>query len=134
MVRMISADWQSTPSAPPVKYSVTLVPASVVPCQSFFQRYVPWVLLIALPGKLMRTMAGESAGCTYHLKTSPPDRFLTSSVEQLVKLAVLYNTSVDYMLGMENRSYLYLDDLSESQQRTVLDVVDRPKKEFLSKA
>lgn len=59
---------------------------------------------------------------------------ITPSVEQLVKLAVLYNASLDYMLGMENRSYLYLDDLSESQQRTVLDVVDRLKKEFLNNA
>ena len=55
---------------------------------------------------------------------------ITPSVEQLVKLAVLYNTSLDYMMGMENRSYLYLDDLSESQQKTILDVVDRLKKEF----
>ena len=59
---------------------------------------------------------------------------ITPSVEQLVKLAVLYNASLDYMLGMENRSYLYLDDLTESQQRTVLDIVDRLKKEFLNKA
>ena len=57
---------------------------------------------------------------------------ITPSVEQLVKLAVLYNTSLDYMLDMENRSYLYLDDLSESQQKTILDVVDRLKKEFLN--
>lgn len=56
---------------------------------------------------------------------------ITPSVEQLVKLAVLYNASLDYMMGLENRSYLYLDDLSESQQKTVLDVVDRLKKEFL---
>ena len=55
---------------------------------------------------------------------------ITPSVEQLVKLAVLYNASLDYMMGMENRSYLYLDDLSESQQKTVLDVVDRLKMEF----
>ncbi len=52
--------------------------------------------------------------------------------EQLVKLAILYNTSVDYMLGITNRSYLYLDDLSASQQQTILDVVERLKKEFLS--
>ncbi len=56
---------------------------------------------------------------------------ITPSVEQLVKLAVLYNTSLDYMMGMENRLHLYLDDLSESQQRTVLDMVDRLKQEFL---
>ncbi len=56
---------------------------------------------------------------------------ITPSVEQLVKLAVLYNTSLDYMMGMENRIHLYLDDLSESQQHTILDVVDRLKREFL---
>lgn len=57
---------------------------------------------------------------------------ITPSLEQLVKMAVLYNTSLDFIMGMENRSYLYLDDLSESQQRTVLDIVDRLKQEFLS--
>lgn len=49
---------------------------------------------------------------------------ITPSLEQLIRLAVLYNTSLDYMVGMNNRSYLYLDDLTESQQQTVLDVVD----------
>ncbi len=56
---------------------------------------------------------------------------ITPSAEQLVKLAVLYNTSLDYMMGMENRHHLYLDDLSESQQRTILDMVERLKQEFL---
>jgi len=56
---------------------------------------------------------------------------ITPSLDQLVKLALLYNTSLDYMMGMDNRYRLYLDDLSESQQRTVLDVVDRLKREFL---
>ncbi len=57
---------------------------------------------------------------------------ITPSVEQLVKLAVLYNTSLDYMMGMENRFHLYLDDLSESQQLTILDMVARLKQEFLN--
>ena len=56
---------------------------------------------------------------------------ITPSVDILVKLAVLYNTSLDYMLGMENRAHLYLDDLSETQQKTVLDIVERLKAEFL---
>ena len=55
---------------------------------------------------------------------------ITPSVEQLVRLAVLYNTSLDYMMGMESRSSIYLDDLTESQQKTVMDIVDRLKKEF----
>lgn len=57
---------------------------------------------------------------------------ITPSIEQIVKLALLYNTSLDYMLGMTNHSYLYLDDLSVSQQKAILDIVERLKQEFLS--
>lgn len=56
---------------------------------------------------------------------------ITPSVEQLVNMAVLYNASLDYIMGMENRTYLYLDDMSESQQQMILDIVDRIKQEFL---
>lgn len=55
---------------------------------------------------------------------------ITPSLEQLVRMAVLYQTSVDYMLGLENRTCIYLDDLNERQQRTVLDIVKRLKQEF----
>lgn len=55
---------------------------------------------------------------------------ITPSVEQLKRLAVLYNASLDYIMGMDDRSALYLDDLTESQQKTVLDIVDRLKEEF----
>ena len=56
---------------------------------------------------------------------------ITPSLEQLVKLALLYNTSLDYIMGMDNRTNFYLDDLSESQQQTILDVVERLKREFI---
>jgi len=59
---------------------------------------------------------------------------ITPSVDQLIKLAVLYNTSLDYMMGMDNRFHLYLDDLSESQQKAILDIVDRLKEEFLNES
>ncbi len=58
---------------------------------------------------------------------------ITPSLELVVKLAVLYNSSLDYIMGMDNRSCLYLDDLSESQRQTVFDVVSRLKQEFLNK-
>lgn len=56
---------------------------------------------------------------------------ITPSLEQLVKMAVLYNASLDYIMGMDSRSYLYLDDMSESQQKMILDIVDRIKQEIL---
>jgi len=57
---------------------------------------------------------------------------ITPSLEQIVKLAVLYNSSLDYMMGMDNRPCLYLDDLNESQRQTVFDIVKRLKQEFLN--
>ena len=56
---------------------------------------------------------------------------ITPSVEQLVRMAVLYNTSLDYMMGIDDRTCLFLDDLDESQQQAVIDIVDRLKREFL---
>ena len=56
---------------------------------------------------------------------------ITPSVEQLVRMAILYNTSLDYMMGLDDRACFYLDGLSRSQQQTVLDVVVRLKQEFL---
>lgn len=57
---------------------------------------------------------------------------ITPSLEQLVNMAVLYNSSLDYIMGMDNRTYIYLDDLSQSQQQTILDMVNRLKREFLN--
>ena len=42
-----------------------------------------------------------------------------------------YRTSVDYILGMEHRAALYIDDLSESQQETVRSIVETLRREFL---
>lgn len=56
---------------------------------------------------------------------------IVPSTEQLVKLAILYNTSLDYLMGIDHRPNLYLDDLTESQQQTVIDIVTRLKEEFL---
>lgn len=53
------------------------------------------------------------------------------SLEQLVSLALLYNASLDYIMGIENRYYLYLDDLTERQQLTIRSIVEQLRREFL---
>lgn len=58
---------------------------------------------------------------------------ITPSLEQLTRLAILYNVSLDFLMGMENRSALYLDDISESEKQVIIDVVNRLKKDFLSR-
>lgn len=56
---------------------------------------------------------------------------ITPSLEQFARMAVLYNTSLDYMMGLEDRASFYLDGLTKDQQEAILDVVDRLKKCFL---
>ena len=53
------------------------------------------------------------------------------AIDVLENLALLYRTSVDYILGMEHRAALYIDDLSESQQETVRSIVETLRREFL---
>lgn len=56
---------------------------------------------------------------------------ITPSLEQFTRMAILYNTSLDYMMGFDNRTCFYLDGLSEDQQQAILDVVNRLKDLFL---
>jgi len=54
----------------------------------------------------------------------------TPRLDVLIKLAVLYNSSVDYILGLVNRTNLYLDDLSERDQQIVLGTLKALKEEL----
>ena len=56
---------------------------------------------------------------------------ITPSLEQFARLAILYNTSLDYMMGLDNRTCFYLDGLSKDQQQAILDIVNRLKDLFL---
>jgi len=53
------------------------------------------------------------------------------SVEKLIELAVLFNTSVDYILGLDNRPCVYLDEFSLKQQQSILKMVDLLRSDFL---
>ena len=56
---------------------------------------------------------------------------ITPSLEQFTRMAILYNTSLDYMMGLDNRVCFYLDGLTKDQQQTILDIVNRLKEAFL---
>lgn len=56
---------------------------------------------------------------------------ITPSLEQFTRMAILYNTSLDYMMGFDNRTCFYLDGLSKGQQQAILDIVNRLKDLFL---
>lgn len=58
----------------------------------------------------------------------------TPSVEVLEGLAILYRSSVDYILGLDHRRNLYIDDLTESQQATVETIVNVLRSQFKKEA
>lgn len=48
----------------------------------------------------------------------------TPSLEILEQLAILYNTSPNYILGFDKKTSLFIDDLTEKQQQLVLSILD----------
>lgn len=55
---------------------------------------------------------------------------ITPSLEQFTRIAILHNASLDYIMGLDNRSCFYLDGLSKEQQQSILDIVNRLKDLF----
>lgn len=51
----------------------------------------------------------------------------------LVKLAVFYNSSLDYILGIADRTNIYIDDMSERDQRIIIRTVETLKEEMNKK-
>ncbi len=64
---------------------------------------------------------------TYERNTKTP------SVEILVKIALLYRSSVDYILGLEDRTSIFIDDLEKEEQDTISKMVEILRAEFLRK-
>lgn len=52
------------------------------------------------------------------------------SIDTLEQMALLYHTSIDFMLGLEHRTNLYIDDLTQHQQETILKIVELLRCEF----
>ena len=46
-------------------------------------------------------------------------------VETLKRIAEIYGTSADYILGIDNRKCIYLDGLSDVQQDIIIDFIDK---------
>ena len=72
-----------------------------------------------------RLYVGRSTISGYESNTTTP------SLEQFARMAVLYNTSMDYLMGLDDRTCFYLDGLNKDQQKVILDIVERLKSHFL---
>ncbi|WP_413474189.1 helix-turn-helix domain-containing protein [Streptococcus parauberis] len=53
------------------------------------------------------------------------------SLESVYKLSLLFNVSVDYLVGLNKESYFHLNGFSENQQTFMLNVIQGLKDDFL---
>ena len=58
---------------------------------------------------------------------------ISPKLEVLVALAVLYNSSVDYILGLSKRSHIYIDDCAPEHQKLIINVVESIKTDLYKK-
>lgn len=58
----------------------------------------------------------------------------TPPIDVLVNLALIYNVSLDYLLGIDKKEMIYIDDLSERQKNLIhnllLEFNDNKRKAF----
>lgn len=50
------------------------------------------------------------------------------SVDVLVKLALLYGVTTDYLTGLDNRKIISLDGFTENQQKQVMEIIESVRK------
>jgi len=80
--------------------------------------------------KLTQDAAASRLGLTKGTVSSYERNVKTPKIDVLVKLAILYDTSADYILGLTDRTSVFLDDLSEKDQKIVLSMLVALKEEL----
>lgn len=70
---------------------------------------------IRMAKKLSQVELSEILGVTKQSVSNWENDNIQPSVEMLVKIAEAFNVSVDYLLGREDRRYLEVTGLSESE-------------------
>lgn len=81
--------------------------------------------------RLSQQEAANRLGVTRSTISAYERNTKTPSVDILVKIAILYHSSVDYILGLSDRTNIFIDDLEGSEQETVKRMIDILRAEFL---
>lgn len=74
--------------------------------------------------KLSQTQAAQKLGLNRSTISSYERGRLTPSIKKLKQMALLYQTSIDYIVGMDTRAAIILDDIPPESRETVFYIVD----------
>lgn len=83
--------------------------------------------------KLSQLQVAKRLDITRASISSYENNIATPSVEILIKLALLYRVSTDYLLGIDNRQVIVIDGLTPRQQVVVETITDTLISEFQTK-
>ena len=78
---------------------------------------------------LSQAQLAERIGITKSMVSAYENSIRMPSYPVLIKIAGVFNVSVDYLLGMENSPVLRTDGLTEKQIAVVQDVIDHMRKD-----
>lgn len=73
---------------------------------------------------------GQRLGITRAAISSYENNISLPSVNVLAELALLYRVSTDYLLGLDNRTAIVLEDLTPRQSAVIQEVMDTLVTEF----
>ena len=79
--------------------------------------------------RLLRKMTQEQVARALDVTAASVVRwennYKTPSLEHLVALAVLYNISINTIVGIQKETVIVIDSLTESQQRLMIDILSQ---------
>ena len=79
---------------------------------------------------LTHSQEGKRVGITRAAISSHDNNISLPSVNVLAELALLYRVSTDYLLGLDNRTAIVLEDLTPRQSAVIQEVMDTLVTEF----
>ena len=79
---------------------------------------------------LSQSQVAKRLGITRAAISSYENNISLPSVNVLAELALLYRVSTDYMLGLDNRTDIVLEDLTPRQSAVIQEVMDTIVTEF----
>lgn len=85
---------------------------------------------LRIRAKLTQKQVSQRIGVTRSSISAYERNISTPSVEVLGNLAMLYHVSADYLIGLDNRPNIVLDNLTIRQLNTMKTIIDTLQFEF----